>query len=195
MTQVTNNQLLYKYRSITDFKRFIDIVVNQRLYAPKYEDLNDPMEGHYIYSKRLNNFSPNLIYNEKIRLGICSLSKEKDNQLMWSHYADGDKGVAIGVKLKGNNEVVDVQYSGLLSIDNNNFHNAQSILSHKLEIWSYENEVRVFVKDQNYVEIYIYEIIVGSKVSNDDYIWLKGIINNINPKIKVVQRNLNNNYF
>lgn len=195
MTQATNNQLLYKYRSITDFKRFIDIVVNQRFYAPKYEDLNDPMEGHYIYSRKLNNFLPNLIYKEKIRLGICSLSKEKDNQLMWSHYADSDKGVAIGVKLMEDCDVVDIHYDGILTLDNNNWQNAQTILSHKLEIWSYEKEVRVFVKDKKYIEINIIEIIVGSKVNHDDYIWLKGIIYNINPAIIVSQRNLNQNYF
>lgn len=42
--------LLYKYRSIENFQFFVDIILNKRLYAARYLDLNDPMEGHYIYA-------------------------------------------------------------------------------------------------------------------------------------------------
>ena len=31
-------------------------------------------------------------------VGICSFSKARKNQLMWSHYADEHKGICIGFK-------------------------------------------------------------------------------------------------
>lgn len=44
---------LYKYRSLKDMKRFIDILMNRRLYASKYLDLNDPMEGFFLYDSNV----------------------------------------------------------------------------------------------------------------------------------------------
>ena len=43
-----NNKIFYKYRSLKDFKFFMDIIVNNRLYAAKYNELNDIREGHYM---------------------------------------------------------------------------------------------------------------------------------------------------
>mgnify|MGYP001801434879 FL=1 len=45
------NQLLYKYRSLENFKNFVDIILKNRLYAATYKDLNDPMEGKYYYKE------------------------------------------------------------------------------------------------------------------------------------------------
>ena len=42
--------VLYKYRSLEDFKKLVDILINKRLYASHYKDLNDPMEGQYYYN-------------------------------------------------------------------------------------------------------------------------------------------------
>lgn len=37
----------YKYRSLSDFERFLDIIVNKRFYGAVNKELNDPMEGRY----------------------------------------------------------------------------------------------------------------------------------------------------
>ena len=37
----------YKYRNLKDFERFLDVVVNRRLYGAVYKELNDPMEGKF----------------------------------------------------------------------------------------------------------------------------------------------------
>ncbi len=42
---------LYKYIILINYKLFIDIILKQRLYASKYKDLNDPMEGQYYYQE------------------------------------------------------------------------------------------------------------------------------------------------
>lgn len=183
-------EILYKYRSLEDFKKFIDILTYKRLYAANYTDLNDPMEGQYLYSKKkMNNFTPNIIFHEKNRLKICSLSKQHNNQLMWTHYANGDKGVAIGVRIENSEyDVVDVQYDGISSVYQYHEDTAKNILSHKLEIWSYEEEVRVFVEESSYVEVEIEEIIIGSRVSQYEYDLIKDVVSKIDPKIVVRQK-------
>ncbi len=40
--------MFYKYRGIKEFRYFVDIILNKRLFAAPYFDLNDPMEGHYL---------------------------------------------------------------------------------------------------------------------------------------------------
>jgi len=40
--------ILYKYRSLVNFERILDIILNQRLYCSKYDELNDPFEGLFI---------------------------------------------------------------------------------------------------------------------------------------------------
>ena len=41
--------LLYKYRSLDNWKFLLDILINKRLHAARFQDLNDPMEGRYYY--------------------------------------------------------------------------------------------------------------------------------------------------
>lgn len=41
-------QYRYKYRSLDNFRNFIDILVNKRLYGAKYDSLNDPFESSGI---------------------------------------------------------------------------------------------------------------------------------------------------
>jgi hypothetical protein len=93
-------RLLYKYRSLTNFKSFVDIILRNRLYASLYKEMNDPMEGQYYY--RQGEYDPRTlrtIRDEKQNLRVCSLSRNNHHELMWSHYADGQRGVAIGVAM------------------------------------------------------------------------------------------------
>jgi len=71
-----NGEILYKFRSLGNFKYFVDIILNNRLYAAKYNDLNDPMEGHYYYkSKEFDSGMREKLRGEKANLRICSLSE------------------------------------------------------------------------------------------------------------------------
>ena len=40
------NDLFFKYRDISNLRYFLDILLYNRLYAAKYNELNDPMEGN-----------------------------------------------------------------------------------------------------------------------------------------------------
>lgn len=184
-------EILYKYRSLDNFKNFVDIILNNRLFAAKYDELNDPMEGHYLYrTGKLNTNMRNTIYNEKQNIRICSLSKNNDNILMWSHYANGHKGVAIGLKIDDKNySVRDIKYlRNLISIEDVNSIDIMSILCSKIDLWSYEKEVRVFTTDNSiYVNVSVEEIHLGSRMSNQDVSFLRALIDKINPDIKVIR--------
>lgn len=117
------NEIFYKYRSLDNFKNFVDIILKNRLYAAKYKDMNDPMEGQYYYrTGELNRDIRNKLLEEKGELRLCSLSQVKNNQLMWSHYTNGHRGVAVGLRITDTNCTIrPIQYNGLASIRNQDF--------------------------------------------------------------------------
>ena len=90
----------YKYRSLEDFKFIVDILVNERLYATLYENMNDAMEGVY-YSIGIPRSVLKDIKEEKKQLKICSLSKKCDVPLLWAHYANGSRGICVGLVITG----------------------------------------------------------------------------------------------
>ncbi len=70
--------MLYKYRGIKELRYFVDIILNQRLYAAPYFDLNDPMEGHYLYEKgKLNPKVRSLIKGDKEKPEYARFQKLK----------------------------------------------------------------------------------------------------------------------
>ena len=182
-------EVLYKYRGLDNFKNFVDIILKNRLYAAQYKDLNDPMEGQYYYHRgELNRTIRDKILEEKGTLRILSLSRVNNNQLMWSHYADGHKGVAIGVRIDQTEyDVQPIEYDGIVTIRNSDYNGqtAREILRHKLEVWSYEEEVRVFQRNQMFIDVKIEEIILGQRVSNQNVGLIRDLLEKINPEIKI----------
>lgn len=106
----------FKYRSgigICDsegnsiFERDINTLVNNQIYLPTKDELNDPTEGfcnddaivgfleiHRQYSSEVKNIYINIL--DKLQnIGIYSLSKNNDNELLWAYYASGHTGFAI----------------------------------------------------------------------------------------------------
>ena len=143
----------YKYRNLKDFERFLDVVINNRMYGAKPRELNDPMEGKF----NKTNLSQDDF--EEIRNGlkntrICSLlTKQKDqtfpnDYLMWSHYADSHNGCCIEVQITGRHNsgwaVHKVLYqNNMPSLDGlKGNKRIQRILTVKTPIWESEHEVR-----------------------------------------------------
>ncbi|WP_183561598.1 DUF2971 domain-containing protein [Mucilaginibacter sp. SP1R1] len=186
-----SDALLYKYRGIQNFKNFVDILMKNRLYASVYKALNDPMEGQYYYNKgELNKHLLRKIRDDKGDLKICSLSRKKDNELMWSHYADGHHGIAIGVEIdREAYDVRPVDYTGLAYLRGNEIEHdsARQILSHKLDVWRYEEEERVFVSGGDFVNVTVREVIAGRVMSNYDFGLIRDLIYKINPAIKLIK--------
>lgn len=180
-------QHYYKFRSLQNLKRFIDIILNERLYASRYNELNDPMEGVYL-TNPLNGNIIRLLREEKYKTRICSLSTDYRHTLLWSHYADSHAGCCIEVSAV--NERVSptaVRYIEHIPVVND-IQEGKELLSHKSTVWEYEKEVRYFRKT-SYLNIRIYRIIFGLKVPEDDYRFYEKLIHAINPIIEICRIN------
>jgi hypothetical protein len=183
---------LYKYRSIENFRFFADIILKQRLYAALYFDLNDPMEGRYLYhgEKSMDEDVKMILEGKTSKVRVVSLSRDPENELMWAHYANGHRGVAIGVEVDLNRyDVRPIRYDGIPAIGTAGWSmKAEDILSHKNEIWRYEEEERIFVTRGEFAEVQVREVICGSKMSNQDFGFVRELVDRINPRIKIHRR-------
>lgn len=152
-------------------KNILDKMGREKKFGKKYKLYKD-----FIYSRTGNYPSnPSSKYqniNKQINsIGIFSLSEKVDNELMWGHYADGSRGIAIGfsvepnTKLKNENHCLKVTYSNddiilskrlatslVFGMNDKGYKFYQriawndpffqSVISTKTEAWSYECEWR-----------------------------------------------------
>ena len=162
----------------------LDILINERLYASSYLDLNDPMEGHYLYpdGSNLNRKMLERLNDEKMKTRICSLTANPDNLLMWSHYADGGRGILLGMDVVGD-AVEEVIYRENLPVYGLDCETAQELFTYKLSAWSYEEEYRVFTESP-YVNVRLREIILGPKIKRSDKSLIKKLIGSLRPDFK-----------
>ena len=157
------------------------MLINRELWFANPDALNDPFECQMIFPDFLDSIwrhyhiedtEKNKIEKQlQIQLknvGICSLSRTRRNQLMWSHYAEDHKGFCIGFNennLKTSSSrfsLMDVEYQSKLPyegiIDRIKYFNSipganntksivgdilSSILGIKFTNWKYEKEVRL----------------------------------------------------
>lgn len=105
---------LYKYRA--DIYRDLLTLVNNQIYVPSVEELNDPcecmldtsdrfahLEGddkllcdeYYMGLEELEITTNKVIKEAKSKYGVISFCSEFDIELMWSYYSNGHKGFCI----------------------------------------------------------------------------------------------------
>lgn len=139
---------LYKFKSLQNFEHIADILCNNNLYASKFMDLNDPMEGMFEHFG-LEEIYLDQIRSAKERVRICALSATMESPLLWAHYADGFKGICIEFDVGlPSNELVKVKYSEFNYIvdQKENFDTyalSRKLLSGKSQAWDYEKEYRI----------------------------------------------------
>lgn len=167
----------YKFRGAEQLPFALDILFNKRLYCAAWKNLNDPMEGMFVYSYRSSDegdYSKTVaeIVEHKKQLKICSLSKTYDCHLLWSHYASGFSGLAIEVELPEPNRIIrEVEYRGVfghVSFDGPVAPEdaAEQVLSSKYQAWSYEQEVRVLQRGDWYqLDKPVKRIIAGHRMN------------------------------
>ena len=182
---------LYKYRNLNNFRHLVDILLKQRLYASSYFDLNDPMEGQYIYTPDgMKDERVELVLkDDKNKVKICSFSATPDIPLMWAHYADGHRGIAIGVEIVDRYcTVKPITYDGPVTLNNLSAQSdsAIEILSHKLSAWQYEQEFQAFTTKRSYVEVAITHVIYGKRIKSSDRMLLNGLLDNLVPSAHIM---------
>ncbi len=113
---------LYKYKSLSNLWHTLDVLVNDRLYCAHWSELNDPLEGRYeIYlggkSLKIESIMTSRIENARDTYRVSSLSADPTNFLMWSHYAEGHKGIVIEVEVpESHSDLTKVVYSSFSSV-------------------------------------------------------------------------------
>lgn len=183
-----NNKTFYKYKSLSSFEFVLDILLRERLYASKYNELNDPMEGVI----KVDGTIPDKL-EERWKyiledLRICCFTPDESNTLMWAHYADGGRGCAIEFQLLPSSKAIKVSYRQNPKISQNQLttDKAIEILKYKESSWKYEKEFRCIVSE-TYVPISVKRLILGPRVQDSTAELLKGILQCCKPDLKVVQ--------
>ncbi|WP_295715641.1 hypothetical protein [Mucilaginibacter sp.] len=64
---------------------------------------------------------------------------------------------------------------------------ARTILIHKLNIWSYEEEERIFTTEGFYIPVEVVQVITGRVMSSQDFSMVRELIQRINPAIQIVR--------
>ncbi len=166
----------YKFRASSQLSFALDIIFNNRLFCSDWRNLNDPMEGMFVYSYRSTDerdYTDHVaeIVRQKKQLKVCSLSKTFDCHLLWAHYASGFDGLAIEVDLPDQSPIIkEVQYEGVFS--SVSFDGpvrpdqaAEQVLTSKFHEWKYEQEVRILQRDDwYYLEKPVSRVIVGHRM-------------------------------
>ncbi|AEA43542.1 DUF2971 domain-containing protein [Fluviicola taffensis] len=190
------SQRVYKYRSGDDstFERDVKTLEENCFFAPSFNLLNDPSETLIIdtFDYQLGIFtklfrlktengkarikkSYNELISKKDELGIYSLSKTFNDELLWAHYANSHKGFCIEYDMDklidnfSNEELYPfpVKYSrvppqiGLNELINGNLLSIiKKISGTKSKKWKYESEVRI-IRNLSGKQVYNHKALKG----------------------------------
>ena len=175
---------LFKFRSLQNLRRFLDILVKKRLYMAHYDEMNDPMEGAFLLNASKGYMLPD-IWNGKRKLLICCFSTDYRHTLLWSHYADSHQGCCLDVEVTSKLNQHVVRYSSITPDASSC--SMTDILTHKSEYWQYEKEVRYFKEERlasgsytrPYLTIKINRVLLGYKMSKADVSFYTSLIHSI----------------
>jgi hypothetical protein len=197
---------LYKYRSFTNLQFVLDIILNQRLYCSTYSSLSDPFEGLFLTTFHVQSIplgitkilSPKsiegLAFNSVDRIRLCSLSSSMSEVRMWSHYADGYKGVVFEIDFSDlESNTYKINYSDTLPSFGFSLLAQpcpREVLCCKTKHWEYESEYRIIQEESQYFEIInrIKAVYLGFRIDEIHYRLLDKIVPN---EIPIYKTNIN----
>ena len=183
--------MYYKFREIKkDCEFFVDILESRRLFLSPWKILNDPYEASfrvenknlgivdsvqtnpYLLSKKTAITDYITLKDNAADPRVCAFSTDWKSLLLWAHYADEHKGIAIGFEISSDNDskIIDVIYDSKIPLVSNPVSQDEMIvaLTHKSEEWRYEGEARIVSFDKTpYINIVIREIVFGSEISEE----------------------------
>jgi hypothetical protein len=183
-------QLLFKYRSLENWQFLLDILVNNRLYAAPFKDLNDPMERRYYYfGDEMTSVQETGPSREGWRITRDEGSAQHAHVVVLLGRPYRCRAQARGAEPAAY-QIRDVFYDSQIGIGPNSARRpprevALDILSQKQLSWAHEREVRVF-SPQPFVPIRLREIKVGVKASPTDRELLEVLVRKTNPRVRIV---------
>jgi len=204
-----------------DFKDFLTRVFKYSCPNYRIEDIIRKVEDcialdmhkNQVFLKEKLKIYQNLIKNDIDKLGMLCLSENKDDILMWSHYADRHEGVC----LQFDKRVIDERF--LNRIPNilekveyrksypslRKYNNSSEVERAKLtmftkesEHWNYEKEWRIITHPKNekerkikYPEEMLTGIIFGCRITDEKKCQVKGWLKERKIKPKLYQASIN----
>lgn len=186
---------LYKFRPLNNLERLIDIVIQERLYCAPFDKLNDPNEGIYLGTHHVPGWliggcgttivqakSASGLRNYEQLSRVCSLSASFSDLRLWSHYADGHKGVAVEIDFTGyETDLYPVEYIAALpqhpdyTVLGSPF--PEQILTKKTTHWAYESELRLLQAEPYYsIEGRVTAVLLGTRVDANIKAHLRKVI-------------------
>ncbi|KZN30035.1 hypothetical protein N480_03565 [Pseudoalteromonas luteoviolacea S2607] len=140
-------------------------------------------------------------------VGICCLTKKPDNILMWSHYADNHKGVAIEFNVNDASNNInmanieeklfgwDIEYTDYMPkiiAGARDFDTVKDVFLKKSLEWAYEAEYRVLSMKKGpgihrFDQQLISRVIAGVNMPEKDFLELYRLINKTGLKIELVR--------
>jgi len=137
----------------------IESLIYERLKISQFSDMNDPFEllGVSLKKKsdRLDFYQLKKEVSEE--MGAICFSKKWSNPVLWTHYGERHKGIALGFDIP-TDHAHKVSYTGdrlgqdlidELEKNDSDTNLAHKILTTKYKHWSYEDEIRMLVKFQD----------------------------------------------
>lgn len=229
---------LYKYRSGVGsldnnghsiFKRDVKTLAENKLYAPTVYELNDPSENHVddkkVFDFYKNIYTKNELYPELVKmkemfsnLGIYSLSKNFNNELLWAYYASGHRGFVIEydfdllyssfqyVDWETTCHCIEVKYSNCIPKIKDPWHLRKLLnpkyfeilslyLGNKSKNWKHEEEVRFILEGRGLIECdyrAVTAIYFGCRMEKAEIIYIMNKLKGRN--VKYYKMALENNY-
>jgi len=134
------------------------------------------------------------------KMGVFCMTEKKDNILMWSHYADGHKGICLEFQLISNNPFFMIthqmhytfQYSKPNIFKSSKEEQMQAILLTKSKDWEYEKEWRIINHDNgpgiyNFPAEFLTGVILGCSMIKEHKDLITNLTLSRNPKPKIYQ--------
>lgn len=187
------SEKFYKYKSVQDLKRFLELVQSQKLYAPRLEELNDAKEGSFHYPKGSTSDEKKEFRRLLDNTYTCSLSKLNNNGHMFAIYGDSHKGCCIELSVTATSwKRTAVTYQPQMpTLSDVSITSIPEVIKTKSPQWGDEKEVRYYKtlpdnKQKQFLSVKIHRIMFGVKVSKKDYSLYKSTIKGINSAIKVI---------
>lgn len=180
--------MYYKFRDFKNYKYLLDIFLNQRLYSCSFRNLNDNFEGQFHSNSFEEKQRLRLNPLKEKHISICSFTNYYKSHLMWSHYADGHRGIAIAFTINESNYKVEkIKYNGLLNFSElpHKFNDVKSVFLNKIEDWNYEEEYRIISEKQEYIDIQIKKVIFGAETSFYDKEIITKLVRLISEEIEI----------
>lgn len=123
---------------------------------------------------------------------VASLSADPTNFLMWSHYADGHKGIVIEVEVpEERGDLIQVTYTAFSSVFTDKLQTKEDmrhLFNGKGEEWAYEQEYRIVAEERFFaLPKPVERLLLGPLVSNEQESILRKVIP---EKVEIVRMEL-----